>query len=161
LIMAEIDLANRRFSFRRRPVPVPGDLRIGWRVALIIVMLGSSRANRASLAKLHIINDAIRSSQQDRLKIILSGPHAAVPWNLRVEPAFARAVDFVVGEKLAIWTKATGRAALQLTKTGVDAAAAVMGIEDALVEERAAVAELAKLITEATVAGLLGEKGRA
>lgn len=91
----------------------------------------------------------------------LSGTHAAVPWNLRVEPAFARAVDFVVGEKLAIWTKATGRAALQLTKTGVDAAAAVMGVEDALVEERAAVAELAKLITETGVGALLGEKVRA
>ena len=159
--MTEIDLANRRFSFRRRPVPVPGDLRIAWRVALVIAMLGSSRAHRASLAKLHIINDAIRSGQQDRLKSILSGTHAAVPWNLRVEPAFARAVDFVVGEKLAIWTKATGRAALQLTKTGVDAAAAVLGIEDALVEERAAVAELAKLLPEARVGALLGEKVRA
>lgn len=159
--MAEIDLANRRFSFRRRPVPVPGDLRIAWRVALIMAMLGNSRANRASLAKLHIINDAIRSGQQDRLKTILSGAHAAVPWNLRVEPAFARAVDFVVGEKLAIWTKATGRAALQLTKSGIDAAAGVMDIEDALVEERAAVEELAKLITETGVAALLGEKGRA
>ena len=159
--MTDIDLANRRFSFRRRPVPVPGDLRIAWRVALIMAMLGSSRTNRASLAKLHIINDAIRSGQQGRLKTILSGTHAAVPWNLRVEPAFARAVDFVVGEKLAIWTKATDRAALQLTKIGVDAAAAVMGVEDALVEERAAVAELAKLITETRVGSLLGEKVRA
>lgn len=159
--MTEIDLANRRFSFRRRPVPVPGDLRIAWRVALIIAMLGSSRAHRASLAKLHIINDAIRSGQEDRLKSILSGTHAAVPWNLRVEPAFARAVDFVVGEKLAIWTKATGRAALQLTKTGVDAAAAVLGVEDALVEERVAVTELAKLLPEARVGALLGEKVRA
>lgn len=159
--MTEIDLANRRFSFRRRPVPVPGDLRLAWRVALIIVMLGSSRANRASLAKLHIINDAIRSGQQERLKTILSGIHTAVPWNLRIEPAFARAVDFVVGEKLAIWTKAGGRAALQLTKTGVDAAVAVMGLEDALIEERAAVAELAKQITETGVGALLGEKVRA
>jgi hypothetical protein len=156
--VTEIDLANRRFSFRRRPVPVPGDLRIAWRVALIMAMLGSSRANRASLAKLHIINDAIRSGQQDRLKTILSGTHAAVPFNLRVEPAFARAVDFVVGERMAIWTKATGRAALQLTKTGIDAATAVMGVEDTLVEERAAVAELAKLITETRVGALLGEK---
>lgn len=160
-MMTRIDLANRRFSFRRRPVPVPGDLRIAWRVALILAMLGNSRACRASLAKLHIINDAICSGRQDRLMTILSGAHATVPWNLRVEPAFARAVDFVVGEKLAIWTKATGRAALQLTKTGVDAAAAVMRVEDALVEERAAVAELAKRITEAGVGALLGETVRA
>lgn len=159
--MTEIDLADRRFSFRRRPVPVPGDFRIAWRVALIMAMLGNSRANRASLAKLHIINDAIRSGQQDRLKSILSGTHATMPWDLRVEPAFARAVDFVVGEKLAIWTKATGRAALQLTKAGVETAAAVMGVEDALIEERASIAELSKLITETRVGSLLGEKVRA
>lgn len=159
--MANIDLAHSRFSFRRRPVPVPGDLRIAWRVALIMAMLGNSRASRASLAKLHILNDAIRSGQQDRLRTILSTPGAAVPWNLRVEPAFARAIDYVVGENLALWTKASGRAALQLTKSGIDAAIAVSRVEDALVGERAAIIDLAKLITETSVAALLGEKERA
>lgn len=156
--MAELDLAHRRFSFQRRPVAVPGDLRIAWRVAIILIMLGNSRANRASLAKLHILNHAIRSGQQDRLRSIVSTVQSVVPWNLRVEPAFARAIDFVVGENLANWTKATGRAALQLTKAGVDAAAAVMNRDDTLVEERAAVADLAKLINETSVATLLGER---
>lgn len=158
--MTEIDIAHRRFSFRRRPVPVPGDLRIAWRVALILAMLANSRSNRASLAKLHILNDAVRSGREERLQTILSGPPTVAPWNLRIEPAFARAIDFVVGENLATWTKATGRAALQLTKTGIDAASAVMGVDDALIDERAAIAELAKQITETSVAALLGERGR-
>jgi len=136
---------------------VPGDLRIAWRVALILIMLGSSRSNRASLAKLHILNDAVRSNQHPQLKSALSGAHVERAWSFRVEPAFARAIDFVVGEKLATWTKTTGRAALQLTKVGIEAADSVMGLEDAMLMERAIVSDLAKAITETTVATLLGE----
>ena len=62
------EITSRRFSFRRRPTPVPADLRIAWRVSLILLMLLASRSNRASLAKLHILNDAIRSNQVDRLR---------------------------------------------------------------------------------------------
>ena len=50
-----------RFSFRARPLPVPGDLRINWRLAVILLMLENSRAKRASLAKLHVLNEAVRS----------------------------------------------------------------------------------------------------
>ncbi len=140
---------------------MPGDLRIAWRVSLILVMLACSRSSRASLAKLHILNDAIRSGQHARLRSVLDGTRPDSPWNLRVEPAFARAIDFVVGENLATWTKATGRAALQLTKSGTAAAAAVMGVRDALVEERAIISDLAKAITETMVATLLGEGRKA
>jgi hypothetical protein len=161
MAMPDLEFANLRFSFQRRPVPVPGDLRIAWRVALILIMLGSSRSNRASLAKLHILNDAVRFKQQGHLKAALADMHGDLPWDFRVEPAFARAIDFVVGEKLAAWTKATGRAALQLTKGGVEAMDAVMGLEGALVTEREIISGLAKAITETRVGNLLGEGRRA
>ena len=158
--MPEIDVSPRRFSFQRRPTPVPGDLRISWRIALIMVMLGCSRSNRASLAKLHILNDVIRSDSHDRLKLALVGDQSQLPWSFRVEPAFARAIDFVVGEGLATWTKASGRAALQSTKMGIASANAVMNVDDALIRERVVVSDLAKAITESTVASLLGERRR-
>jgi hypothetical protein len=120
-------------------------------------MLSSSRSNRASLAKLHIINDAIRSEQHAQLQAAVGGAHVERTWSFRVEPAFARAIDFVVGERLATWTKTTGRAALQLTKIGIESADSVMALEDALSTERIMVADLAKVITETTIAILLGE----
>lgn len=160
MTVPELNLSDRRFSFQRRPTPVPGDLRIAWRVALILVMLACSRSDRASLAKLHILNDAVRSNQYDRLKAALGNAHLDLPWSFRVEPAFARAIDFVVGEKLATWTKTTGKAALQLTKAGREAAHGVVDLEDALVTERAIVSDLAKSLTETTVATLLGEGRR-
>lgn len=153
------DIALRRFSFQRRPIPVPGDLRIAWRVALILLMLNYSRANRASLAKLHILNDAIRSEKHQHLKTVVNGAQTSLPWSLRIEPAFARAIDFVVGERFATWTKAKGRAALELTKHGLEAAAVVVALEDALVLERTVIQEYAKIITEGMVETLLGEGG--
>jgi len=35
-----------RFSFVRRPVPVPGDLRIVWRLSLLLMMLEHRGARR-------------------------------------------------------------------------------------------------------------------
>lgn len=146
-----------RFSFQSRPIPVPGDLRIGWRIALIVLMLGHSRSKRASLAKLHVLNDAIRSEQHQRLRDVADRSTSALPWNLHVEPAFARAIDFVVGDELAGWTKTSDRAALQLTATGVKTFESLSKMGDVLVAERAIIAEHAKGIREDLVTTLLGE----
>ena len=74
----------RRFSFTSRPVPVPGDLRINWRLAVILLMLDSSRAKRASLAKLHLLNDAVRSPQSlAKLNDILIGAGDPLSWRSR------------------------------------------------------------------------------
>lgn len=156
--MSNPEFAHTRFSFQRRPTPVPGDMRIAWRVSLILLMLVASRSNRASLAKLHILNDAIRSNQVARLRDATDADAKILPWNLRVEPAFARAIDFVVGERLAKWTKTGGRASLQLTGTGQAAAAAIDKVEDALEQERAVISEHAKKLTETRVSALLGER---
>ncbi|QGN54234.1 hypothetical protein [Novosphingobium sp. Gsoil 351] len=156
--MSSEEFAHTRFSFERRPTPVPGDLRITWRVSLILLMLSASRSSRASLAKLHIVNDAIRSNQIARLRDATDADAKILPWNLRVEPAFARAIDFVVGERLAEWTRTGGRASLQLTSRGLSAAKQIEKVDDALERERAIVFEHAKKLTEIRVSALLGER---
>ncbi len=133
-------------------------MRIAWRVSLILLMLAASRSSKASLAKLHILNDAIRSNQVARLKEATSAGVKILPWNLRVEPAFARAIDFVVGERLATWTKASGRASLQLTASGTAAVTKLEGVEDALELERNIITKYAKKLTETRVSELLGER---
>lgn len=121
-------------------------------------MLAASRSSRASLAKLHILNDAIRSNQIGRLREAIDSDTKILPWNLRVEPAFARAIDFVVGERLAEWTKTGGRASLQLTQKGLAAAAEIEKVEDALEQERIIISDHAKKLTEIRVPALLGER---
>ena len=148
------------FSFKSRPIPVPGDLRIGWRVALIILMLGNSRSKQASLAKLHILNDAIRSptSSVAQLDSIVNKRMGELPWHFCVEPAFARAIDFAVGDKLAEWTRCNDRTALILTPPGISAFAILSKLDGVLTSERSILENYAKSITESAVTSFLGAR---
>src|SRR5262249_19670359 len=141
--------------------PVPGDLRINWRVALILAMLGGSRARRASLAKLHVLNYAARSARA-RLVLdrVLSGDEPALNWHMRVEPAFGRALDFVVGEQFAGWTKVRQRAGLQLTEAGITAWQRINEQTDVLVEEKEFLQNFGRRITEGFVVNLLHTRRR-
>ena len=149
----------QRFSFRPRPIPVPGDLRIEWRISLIVLMLGYSRAKQASLPKLHILNDAIRSGRSERqLDLVVNTRAGMLPWTFRVEPAFARAIDFVVGDRLASWTSTGGRSGLKLTNAGISLFDRLRSESDLLVGEQQVLIKYAKAITEASVGAVIGLK---
>ena len=93
---------DRNFNFERKPSPVPGDLRIGWRLPLTLLMLNSSRGKSASLAKLNLLNDALRSqNSREKLGKIIRGEVPHIEWRMRVEPAFGRNVDLMIGRRLA------------------------------------------------------------
>lgn len=56
------ELGASRVSFKRRPSPVPGDKRLVWRAYLVLLFLDRlSRAKTSSLMKLHVLNWAFRS----------------------------------------------------------------------------------------------------
>lgn len=146
----------QRFSFASRPIPVPGDLRINWRVALVLMMLGASRAKRASLAKLHVLNDAVRSrSARHQIEQMLSGDEPLLNWQVRVEPAFGRAIDYVVGERFAEWVRVAQRSGLQLNKAGSAALEAMEGAEDVLLEEKEFLRTVGSRISEQFVSRIL------
>jgi hypothetical protein len=71
------------------------------------------------------------------------------------EPAFARAANFVVGEKFAGWTQTAQRAGLQLTKSGTDVWNVLDTSDDVLVEEKAFLKEVGRKVTEDFVSRLL------
>jgi hypothetical protein len=146
----------RDFSFVSRPLPVPGDLRISWRLSLILLMLGASRARRASLAKLHVLNYASRSVRaRQRLLGILEGSVPTLFWQMPVEPAFGRALDFTVGEGFAIWQRVSSRSGLELTVSGSKAEEVIASRDDLLIEEKAFLAGYSTRMTEGFVSRLL------
>lgn len=75
--------------------------------------------------------------------------------------SYAELDKIVVGERLAEWTKAGGRASLQLTQKGLTAAGAIEKVEGALEQERAIISAHAKKLTEIRVSALLGERAPA
>ena len=147
---------TRELVFTRRPKPCAGDMRITWRLSLVLLALHSSRGSKASYAKLHVLNDALRSTEaQERLIEIIEGRMPPLSWQLRVEPAFTRALDFVVGEKFAIWSIANGRTSLKLTDAGRVAAKTVWEDSSVLHQEKEFLSAHARAITEAFVQRVL------
>ena len=54
-------LLDGPFELSARPEPLPGDLRLAWGMALVILILGRSRGKRASLQKLHFMAHSART----------------------------------------------------------------------------------------------------
>ena len=125
------------FSFVIRPKPVAGDMRIAWRLAITLLILYHSKGKKASLAKLNLMNDAIRSeNSRSTLVKLLSKETPLRDWRIRVEPAFSRNLDFLVGEGLAEWIVASNRASVQLNARGIAATEEVMSRSDLLEIEK-------------------------
>ena len=148
--------SDTTFLFRERPKPCAGDMRISWRISVILLALQHSRGKKASFAKLHVLNDALRSPEsREKLQAILGQEIPAYAWRLRVEPAFTRALGFLVGESFATWSVSSGRTTLTLTESGIEAAKEVDSIDDALVIERVFLKAFATKITERFVQQML------
>ena len=70
-------LLDGPFELTSRPEPVPGDLRMAWGMALIILILGRSRGKRASLQKLHFMAHSART-KESREEVNACSPVIAV-----------------------------------------------------------------------------------
>ena len=142
--------------FRRRPKAVSGDMRIGWRLSIMLLMLYYSRGKKASLAKLHMLNDAMRvNTSKDHLNKLLVEEQEVYSWSIRIEPAFARALDFLVSEGFADWGVANDRTTVKLTKSGISAAEALSESEEIFLEEKKYLKVVAKKLTEQSVVSVL------
>lgn len=131
-------------------------MRIAWRLSITLLALQHSRGKKASLAKLHVLNDALRSDQSRRkLSGMLDGSIALISWRVRVESAFSRNLDFMVGESLADWLVAGDRTSLKLTKKGQDAAQVLDDENDLLTSERLFISSTVPLLTERFVQRVL------
>jgi hypothetical protein len=149
---------TRDFTFVRRPTPVPADLRLSWRLPFLLIALGKSRGKKASLAKLHIVSDAAKNrSNLNKIQYVAGGYSDATEWRIRIEPAVGRAVDFLVGERLAEWVKVGGRAGVQLTAQGVRAYEALEKQADLFAGERDLLSLASNQLTEGLVTDILRE----
>lgn len=147
---------DRAFSFERKPSPVPGDLRIGWRLPVTLLMLNSSRGKKASLAKLNLLNDALRSKvSREKLAKILLGELPPLEWRMRVEPAFGRNIDLMTGRKLANWKIASGKATVCLTEKGQKVSKAIEEDSRSFEDEKYFLKKFSRDITEGFVIQIL------
>lgn len=94
-------LLTGEFKITRRPVPVAGDLRINWGLAIIIMILGRSRQNKASYQKIHLLAHAVRTPETQRHTLmLLQQERSRLLPLVRVEPWVNRAVNLAAALEL-------------------------------------------------------------
>ena len=148
--------SHTSFVFRERPTPVPGDLRLAWRFALNLLILNRSRSKRSSIARLYILNDGTRSSDDaDLLNDILIGATHISEWRVKVEPALGRALDLMVAESLLLWTTVSDRLGVELTPSGLTLAVDILKDKDIMFVEKNRIEQLAPMLTETRVSDFL------
>ena len=142
--------------FKQRAKSVPGDLRISWRLSMTLLTLHYCRGKRASFVKLHLLNGALRSGRaRTRLLRVLNGDLGITTCTIRVEPAFSRNLDLVVGKGLANWSVASSRLSIELTSLGIDVAKALDAKDSLFTEEREFLASTGKRVTEQVIKNMV------
>lgn len=135
------------FTFQKRPMGIPADLRVDWRIGTIVLILYlSCRGSKATLTKLHIMNWAIRNNQGRELFLKLCsgdiGPESII---VRFEPWLNRAVDIALAEKI---IQRIDGDRIELTVSGIMMAKEILNTKNCFVEEKEFLNILKKSMSE-------------
>lgn len=151
----EIPELKTEFLFRRQPVAIPGDLRPGWRIGLLVLLLNNCcRSGRTSLTRLHVLSWGIRTKENRRaLQAAIEGALSPDSLVVRVEPFLNRAVDFAIGEGL---VRRYGGNKIELIPNGRELAEELGKIETAYVVEKQFIATIHQGVTETLVNHMFG-----
>ena len=153
----EVPELNAEFVFRRRPVAIPGDLRPGWRIGLVTLLLKKCcRSNRSSLSRLHVLSWGIRTRESRvALQSAVRGDLTPDALVVRVEPFLNRAVDFALGENL---VRRVNGGKVELTPDGLSLANELEQSDSAFVLEKQFMGAIGQKVTETLVNRMFGWK---
>jgi hypothetical protein len=140
-------ILNGAFTYTARPDPIPGDLRMSWGMATLILALFYSRAKKSNFQKLQFLAHSVRIPEgRDEVRGLLSGEYRPADVSVRVEPSLNRAVALAHALRFVKIEKGT---VISLTEQGVKMAEAILNKEDILSEERQFLSEVAPRMTDA------------
>lgn len=136
-----------QLKFTRRPNPVLPEHRPIYKIAQVLLILHFSRGGKSSLLRLHLLNWALKSVQRMQLlrNAVQAGSLSLPTWGF--DPALVIAIRFAQAEKL-ITQVSTG---YQLDEKGRQFIKEALKDADILPEERVALAEIGRGITEGMV----------
>lgn len=148
-----VETLDVAFSFKKRPTPLPGELRATWGIAMLLTIVFHSRGKKTSLQRLHVVNWAVRS-ETNRMQFLtaLNGSGRNFNFVPRVEPSLNRAIDLAAAENLVVVNHGRN---LLLTKRGLAAAEELDTAKDAFVVEKAFLRAIKSAATEKKVEELL------
>lgn len=112
-------------EFRHRPSPIPGDLRLTWRITMALLVLSRCRANTASVEQLQVLVWACRSAQGRSVVERWFREQYKSPEELavRYDPTLVRTVAIAIASDL---VKRNPNGTLTLTSEGLRITRAAM-----------------------------------
>ncbi|MDF0523274.1 hypothetical protein P0R31_39460 [Bradyrhizobium yuanmingense] len=138
-------LFDAPFSFKARPEPIAGDLRMSWGISVLLLSLSYSRAKKASFQKLQFLAHSVRIAEgRDDVRALLRADLRPSDISVRVEPWLNRAISYA--HALGLVSVDNGKV-VSLTDKGIAVTGQIQQ-SGALVEEGAFLKEVASKITE-------------
>lgn len=135
------------FTYTARPDPMPGDLRMSWGMAVLVLALFYSRGKKSNFQKLQFMAHAVRLPEgREEVRGLLSGEYRPTDVSVRVEPSLNRAVAFAHALKLVKIDKGT---AVSLTNAGEKMAKAILAGGEMMKDEALFLSEIAPRMTGA------------
>lgn len=135
------------FTYTARPDPVPGDLRMSWGIAVLIMALFYSRGKKSNFRKLQFLAHSVRIPEgREEVRGLLSGRYRPTDISVRVEPSLNRAVAFAHALNLVKIDRGTS---VSLTDEGIKLAEAILQEGVILEEEARFLREVASPMTDA------------
>jgi hypothetical protein len=143
---------NGRVRFNPKPDPIPGDLRLSWRLSALLLVLNRCRGKTASLEQIHFLTSAMRSpAVADVVRRWFSGQKAPDDPIIRYDPAMSRTISLSVAADLTQWKGQS----IALTTVGSILIQEIENNDAIMVKERQFLSFLPRSITQKSVRELL------
>lgn len=146
---------NAPFVFRSRAVDVPADLRPGWRIGIVVLLMKlCCREGKARFRQLHVLNWGVRT--KENREILTRAVAEQVPLDtviVRIEPSLNRAVDLAMAEGL---VERISGDQLALTPKGIQLADVLLQDKTLFKDEKAFMLAIKKKVNETFVSDLFG-----
>lgn len=143
-----------RFTFQKRPIPIPHELRADYRMATLLLMLHfCGWKGQAALDKLHVLNWALRtSSTRKAMRDRLDGNLHMRDIPVKFDSAFSRAIDLARGEG---YVERTTTGAIALAPIGSAWLKDILAESSCLVGEKAFLMAVGKSLTREQLQSVL------
>lgn len=147
------DAERLSLSFARRAEPIPGDLRLAWRLVILCMIVDRGRGGKASMQAAHVLWWAVRSPRTRSLFLRwMDGQQSPDEMLVRFDPTLTETMDLAVGAGL---VEVDHNANLILLPRGKELAADAWEAAGVLQTEKEFFAALPKKISQKAIRDLL------
>ena len=135
-----------KITFINRPIPVPYNYRIVYKISKIILIIGETcKRGGCSTIKLHIVSNAISSNKALKELEKFLEDNTNIVSIVRFDPALTRAVNYALGEQI-IDIQANGK--LKLNEKGKKLYEEIMNDNSIMIMEKDSLKNISNKLTE-------------